>query len=204
MSWPVRRTPYSMGTCCPPLDPDPAREEGLRTASWREGEHARPLEEEVASFGEAERKAGQIDAPLIALDLREVRVHAEGGAEAGRHAVVQVEADVARKRGRVGFVGRIAPTADARGYGFQPDALRETLQPRQFAREHETVQAPRSARIPRHRTSSLWRRIDRRKLMPQLPPSGVKFRVRKGIRISADHPSDGARCAPPRSRPTSG
>ena len=42
---------------------------------------------------------------------------------------------------------------------------------------------------PRHRISSLFRRIDRRKLMPQLPPPGTKFRVRKGIRISADHPS---------------
>src|SRR5690606_17760419 len=102
---------------------DPPREERIWATPGCELEDARALQEEVPLLREAGGKAGQIHLTLIALDLREVGVEAERGAQARRDAVVEVEADVARVRRRVHVARLIPPRRDGRRPCLEPDPL---------------------------------------------------------------------------------
>ena len=56
----------------------------------------RPVEEEVSLLGKEQREAGEIHLPLIDLGLREVGVHGEDAAQAGRRTVEHIDTGIGR------------------------------------------------------------------------------------------------------------
>ena len=136
--WPVRRPPPRMGIRDPSSDPDAPAEEQLQLARLPHREQPGVLQEERPLLGEEQVEPVQVDLLLVHLDLREVGVVGQVEREAGRHAVLQVGAQVPEQRGAA--VG-VAPQRLAEHVRVQLEvARRRHLQPPQLARQRQPVQ----------------------------------------------------------------
>src|SRR5947199_174277 len=76
------------------VDADPPGEEQVDRLGRTGGEDAGILEKEGPLLREEQRKAGEVGALLIDLDLREVGVVREVEGETGRHAILDLAADL--------------------------------------------------------------------------------------------------------------
>src|SRR4030042_8312 len=111
------------------VEPDPAAEEGHEADTRAEAERLRALQEEHPLFREKERKASQVDPPLIDLGFGKVHVVAGDADKVGREVLVDVEPAVKRivPPGRSGgTAGRADETV---GLAGNPFALTAALDP---------------------------------------------------------------------------
>src|ERR1051325_6114025 len=76
------------------VDADATGEEQVDSLRRAGGEDAGVLEKERSLLREEQRKAGEVGALLIDLDLREVGVVREVESETGRHAILDLAADL--------------------------------------------------------------------------------------------------------------
>ena len=108
--------------------PDPSAEVGVGPIARRETEDPRPLEEEIAPFGETKRETREVETPLIDLRLSEVGVHAHPRPQARCDVVVDVETDVAWVRGLVSLFRHIFPIRHRVGNRLESYPLRHSLE----------------------------------------------------------------------------
>ena len=122
-------------------------------AAAGEVEVAAPLEEEVALLGQEQAEPGEVHLLLVHLDLREVGVHGEVGGDVGRHAVLEIAAElrveVAAHRRHPEVVGRRA--AERIGLDLHVARRRRQVQAHQRAIRRHAVEGHRTGQVLRHR-----------------------------------------------------
>lgn len=149
-------------------------------------EEIRAFEEERALLREKERKACQVDLPLVDLGLGEIRIHGQRRAEPRREVVVEVEAELALREGVARLeVGLVAPErvrADRK-----PEPLFQTSQSRELSRPAEI----RELRVESRPGPSERRAVPRNEpLHVQTPPRGAgREAERLGGNVDLERPS---------------